>query len=167
MFSGMSNHSVDAKGRIVLPAKFREELGESFYIARGFGNPCIQAMSKEQFDVLSSRIMELPADKAMALQYSFTATAVEVAPNASGRVMLPQALREFAKIEGDASKVKVVWQVENKEDEWKTIAKGAHMMLNATAGALSKNYRVALLNAAGQVVAESAVETAWKGVTAP
>ena len=102
MFSGMSNHSVDAKGRIVLPAKFREELGESFYIARGFGNPCIQAMSKEQFDVLSSRIMELPADKAMALQYSFTATAVEVAPNASGRVMLPQALREFAKIEGDA-----------------------------------------------------------------
>jgi len=102
MFSGMSNHSVDAKGRIVLPAKFREELGESFYIARGFGNPCIQAMSKKQFDVLSSRIMELPADKAMALQYSFTATAVEVAPNASGRVMLPQALREFAKIEGDA-----------------------------------------------------------------
>ncbi|MBQ1453120.1 MAG: division/cell wall cluster transcriptional repressor MraZ [Ruminococcus sp.] len=102
MFSGMSNHSVDAKGRIVLPAKFREELGESFYIARGFGNPCIQAMSKEQFDVLFSRIMELPADKAMALQYSFTATAVEVAPNASGRVMLPQALREFAKIEGDA-----------------------------------------------------------------
>ena len=102
MFSGMSNHSVDAKGRIVLPAKFREELGESFYIARGFGNPCIQAMSKEQFDAISARIMELPADKAMALQYTFTATAVEVAPNASGRVMLPQALREFAKIEGDA-----------------------------------------------------------------
>ena len=102
MFSGMSNHSVDAKGRIVLPAKFREELGESFYIARGFGNPCIQAMSKEQFDAISARIMELPADKAMALQYTFTATAVEVAPNASGRVMLPQALREFAKIESDA-----------------------------------------------------------------
>ena len=102
MFSGMSNHSVDAKGRIVLPAKFREELGESFYIARGFGNACIQAMSKQQFDALSARIQELPADKAMALQYSFTATAVEVSPNASGRVMLPQTLRDFAKIEGDA-----------------------------------------------------------------
>ncbi len=102
MFSGMSNHSVDGKGRIVLPAKFRDELGESFYIARGFGNACIQAMSAEQFNAISQKIFELPADKAMALQYTFTATAVEVTPNASGRVMLPQALREFAGIEGDA-----------------------------------------------------------------
>lgn len=102
MFSGMSNHSVDAKGRIVLPAKFREELGESFYLARGFGNSCIQAMSVEQFQSVSARIMELPADKAMALQYTFTATAVEVSPNTSGRVMIPQTLREFAGIEGDA-----------------------------------------------------------------
>jgi len=102
MFSGMSNHAVDTKGRIVLPAKFREELGDSFYIARGFGNACIQAMSAGQFAALSARIMELPADKAMALQYTFTATAVEVSPNASGRVMLPQALREFAGIDGSA-----------------------------------------------------------------
>ena len=102
MFSGMSNHSVDSKGRIVLPAKFREALGERFYLARGFGNACIQAMSAEQFDAISARISELPADKAMALQYTFTATAVEVSPNASGRVMIPQTLREFAGIEGDA-----------------------------------------------------------------
>ena len=102
MFSGMSNHSVDSKGRIVLPAKFREELGESFYIARGFGNACIQAMSTEQFNSISAKILELPADKAMALQYTFTATAVEVSPNSSGRVMLPQTLREFAGIESDA-----------------------------------------------------------------
>lgn len=102
MFSGMSNHAVDAKGRIVLPAKFREELGSSFYIARGFGNACIQAMSAEEFGKLSAKIMELPADKAMALQYAFTATAVEVSPNASGRVMLPQALREYAEIDGNA-----------------------------------------------------------------
>lgn len=102
MFSGMSNHSVDSKGRIVLPAKFREELGESFYIARGFGNKCIQAMSVSEFDEISAKILELPADKAMALQYTFTATAVEVSPNASGRIMLPQTLREFADITADA-----------------------------------------------------------------
>lgn len=102
MFSGMSNHSIDSKGRIVLPAKFREELGDTFYLARGFGNCCIQAMSTEQFNAICSRIMELPADKAMALQYTFSATAVEVTPNAQGRVIIPQNLREFAGIEGDA-----------------------------------------------------------------
>lgn len=102
MFSGMSNHSIDSKGRIVLPAKFREELGETFYLARGFGNCCIQAMSTEQFNTICSRIMELPADKAMALQYTFSATAVEVTPNSQGRVIIPQNLREFAGIESDA-----------------------------------------------------------------
>ena len=73
MFLGTSNHNVDSKGRIVLPAKFRDELGEAFYITRGFGNPCVQVMSTEQFERISQNIMELPADKAMALQYSFTA----------------------------------------------------------------------------------------------
>ena len=102
MFSGMSNHSIDAKGRIVLPAKFREELGNTFFLARGFGNCCIQAMSAEQFNSICSKILELPADKAMALQYTFSATAVEVTPNAQGRVIIPQSLREFAGVESDA-----------------------------------------------------------------
>ena len=102
MFSGMSNHSIDAKGRIVLPAKFREELGNTFYLARGFGNCCIQAMSADQFNSICAKIRELPADKAMALQYTFSATAVEVTPNAQGRVIIPQSLREFAGIESDA-----------------------------------------------------------------
>lgn len=102
MFSGMSNHSIDSKGRIVLPAKFREELGESFYLARGFGNCCVQVLSKEQFDAISAKILALPANKAMALQYVFTATAVEVTPNAQGRVIIPQTLREFASIESEA-----------------------------------------------------------------
>lgn len=114
MFLGTSNHSVDSKGRIVLPAKFREELGESFFITRGFGNPCVQVMSAEQFERLSQRIMELPADKAMILQYTFTATAAEVSPNASGRIMIPQPLRDFAGIESDA----LVLGLNNRIEIW-------------------------------------------------
>lgn len=102
MFSGMSNHSIDTKGRIILPAKFREELGDTFFIAKGFGNCCVQAMSSEQFNLICSKILELPADKAMALQYTFSATAVEVTPNAQGRVVIPQSLRDFAQIEDNA-----------------------------------------------------------------
>ena len=102
MFSGMSNNSIDAKGRVVLPAKFRDELGETFYVAQGFGTPCIQVMSKEVFEHFCSQIMQLPANKAMILQYTFTATAVEVSPNSQGRVQLPQTLRENAKLDSDA-----------------------------------------------------------------
>lgn len=114
MFSGMSNHSIDAKGRIVLPAKFRDELGSTFYLARGFGNCCIQAMSVDQFNSICSKILELPADKAMALQYTFSATAVEVTPNAQGRVIIPQTLREFAQIEDDA----LVIGMNNRIEVW-------------------------------------------------
>ncbi len=112
MFTGMSNHSVDSKGRIVLPAKFRESLGESFYLARGFGNCCVQAISVEQFEELNKKIMELPANKAMAFQYVFSGTAEKVTPNAQGRVLIPQTLREFAKIEGEAVVVGMINRIE-------------------------------------------------------
>lgn len=102
MFLGMSNHSIDSKGRIVLPAKFREELGDSFYLARGFGNKCVQVVSTEQFNSICAKILDLPADKAMVLQYTFTATAVEVTPNAQGRVIIPQTLREFSELDSNA-----------------------------------------------------------------
>ena len=114
MFLGTSNHNVDSKGRIVLPAKFRDELGEAFYITRGFGNPCVQVMSTEQFERISQNIMELPADKAMALQYSFTAFATEVSPNTSGRVMIPQTLREYASLDGEA----IVIGMNNRIEIW-------------------------------------------------
>jgi MraZ protein len=102
VFLGTSDHSIDAKGRIVLPAKFREELGDTFYIAKGFDSPCVQVMSREQFERIIANIKELPADKARALQYAFTATAAEVSPNASGRIMIPQSLRKAAELEDEA-----------------------------------------------------------------
>ena len=102
MFSGMSNHNIDAKGRIVLPAKFREELGETFIIANGFNSKCVQVMSKEEYESLSARIMELPAQQAMAMQYIFNVTAVEVTTNAQGRIVIPPALRKRAKLDSEA-----------------------------------------------------------------
>ena len=117
MFLGMSNHSIDSKGRIVLPAKFREELGDSFYLARGFGNKCVQVVSTEQFNSICAKILDLPADKAMVLQYTFTATAVEVTPNAQGRVIIPQTLREFSELDSNALVIGLGNRVEiwNKE----------------------------------------------------
>lgn len=71
-------------------------------------------MSSEQFNAMCEKILALPANLSMAVQYTFNATAVEVTPNAQGRVIIPQSLREFAEIEGDA----VVIGMTNRLEIW-------------------------------------------------
>ena len=104
MFSGMTNHSLDAKGRIILPLNFREQLGEKFFLTCGFED-CLQIMSTEHFHKLREQIAQLPGDKALALQYILIAPAVEVSPNSQGRIQIPQSLREKAGLEKDVTAV--------------------------------------------------------------
>ena len=116
MFSGMSVHSVDAKGRIVLPQRFREALGEEFYVTNGFSSN-IQIMSVKEFNRLKDQIRELPAKSALALQYVLLSAATLVSPNSQGRIQLPQKLREDSAIEGEAVVVGMDTRIEvwNKE----------------------------------------------------
>lgn len=93
MFSGTDVYNIDAKGRMVLPVRFREELGETFYVTSGF-NTCVQIMSEAEFENLIERIRELPADKALSLQYLLISPASKVSVNAQGRIQIPQKLRE-------------------------------------------------------------------------
>jgi division/cell wall cluster transcriptional repressor MraZ len=87
---------------VILPTAFREELGESFYITMGF-NRCAQVMSVDEFDRLREQIRQLPADKALSLQYLLISPAKLVSPNATGRIMIPQKLREDAGLSGEGS----------------------------------------------------------------
>lgn len=100
MFSGTSIHSIDSKGRIVLPQDFREQLGESFYVTSGF-NKCVQILSIEEFDRLREQIRLLPADKALSLQYVLISPATLVSPNSQGRVTISQKLREDSCLKKD------------------------------------------------------------------
>lgn len=111
MFLGTSDHSLDSKGRVILPADFREELGESFYLTMGF-NRCVQAMSVAQFDRLREQIRLLPADKTLSLQYLLISPAKLVSPNAQGRVSIPQKLREDAGLQGEVTVVGMDTRVE-------------------------------------------------------
>ena len=104
MFLGTSDHSLDSKGRVILPSKFREELGESFYITKGF-EKCVQVMSVDEFDRLRAQIRALPADKALSLQYLLISPAVLVSPNSQGRVVISQKLREDAGLSGEITVV--------------------------------------------------------------
>ena len=111
MFLGTTDHNLDAKGRVILPTHFREELSESFYITMGF-NRCVQVLSEAQFDRLRDQIRQLPADKALSLQYLLISPAKLVTPNSQGRVSIPQKLREDAGLNGEVTVVGMDTRVE-------------------------------------------------------
>lgn len=111
MFLGTSDHALDSKGRVILPTKFREELGDSFYLTMGFER-CVQVMSAAEFDRLREQIRQLPADKALSLQYLLVSPAVPVSPNSQGRVSIPQKLREDAGLSGEVTVVGVDTRIE-------------------------------------------------------
>ncbi|MBR2280076.1 MAG: division/cell wall cluster transcriptional repressor MraZ [Ruminococcus sp.] len=111
MFSGITSNNIDSKGRIVLPARFREELGDSFIITRGFLD-CIQVLSIPEFEGLRKKIKEMPANMALKLQYRIVATAVEVSPNSQGRISIPANLRKAAGLEKTAAVVGMDSRVE-------------------------------------------------------
>ncbi|MBQ7133900.1 MAG: division/cell wall cluster transcriptional repressor MraZ [Ruminococcus sp.] len=120
MFSGTTNQTIDSKGRIILPSKFREELGDTVYVTAGFEN-CVQILSVEQFEHLRNQIRELPADKALSLQYILVSPATEVAVSSQGRVMIAQKLREDASLTKDIVVVGMdtrieVWDKESFEE---------------------------------------------------
>ncbi|MBQ3073638.1 MAG: division/cell wall cluster transcriptional repressor MraZ [Ruminococcus sp.] len=116
MFTGMTYQSLDAKGRVTLSQKFRDELGESFYVTSGFDKDfkCVQIMSAKQFDRLLSQIRELPARTALRLQYILISPATEVSANAQGRVQIPQALRDNANLKKDI----VVLGMDTRVEVW-------------------------------------------------
>ena len=111
MFLGTSDHQLDSKGRVILPADFREELGESFYITMGF-HRCVQVMSTAEFDRLREQIRQLPADKALSLQYLLISPAKLVSPNSQGRISIPQKLREDTGLSGELTVVGMDTRVE-------------------------------------------------------
>lgn len=111
MFLGTTDVSLDAKGRVILPTKYREELGVSFYITAGF-KKCAQVLSVEGFDRLRDQIRQLPADKALSLQYLMIAPAVLVTPNSQGRVVIPQRIREDMGLSGELTVVGMDTRIE-------------------------------------------------------
>ncbi len=108
-------HTVDNKGRIILPAKLRDELGESFILTKGLDN-CLFVYGKEEWAILENKLKQLPLAKpeARAFVRFFFAGAAEAECDKQGRVLLPVNLREYAKLDKDA----VVIGVSNRVEIW-------------------------------------------------
>lgn len=112
MFMGEFNHSIDAKGRIIIPAKFREDLGDIFYITLGLDG-CLFAYPKEEWLLFVEKLKTLPGTKeARQLQRYFMSCAAECEVDKQGRILIPAKLREAAAMDKDIVFVGVLNKVE-------------------------------------------------------
>ncbi len=102
MFLGEYRHSLDAKGRIILPAKFREELADGAFMAKAMTDPCLNVYTSEEFAQVAEdtrQRMRRGNRAAQEAARSFFAGATEVEPDKQGRVAIPLHLRDFAGLE--------------------------------------------------------------------
>lgn len=120
MLLGEFKHSLDSKGRIIVPAKFRENLGESFIVTRGLDG-CLFGYPMEEWEKLEEKLRQLPLAKRDARKFTrfFYSAATECTIDKQGRVNLPKTLIDFAKLEKSCYLVGVsdrfeIWS----EDNW-------------------------------------------------
>ena len=96
-FVGSYNHSLDAKKRVFIPAKFREELGETFYITRKF-DAYLSVYTAEGWDAYLEKIEKLPESIAAEIQDFILGGAQKCTIDASGRIIIDDRLLKHAKI---------------------------------------------------------------------
>ena len=115
MFMGEYQHSLDSKGRLIIPAKFREELGENAVMTRGLDN-CLFLFPQSEGMVLEEKLKTLPLTKATARQFVrfLFSGATECDLDKQGRITIPQNLRDYAKVDKDV----VVIGVSNRIEIW-------------------------------------------------
>ncbi|HLQ84173.1 MAG TPA: division/cell wall cluster transcriptional repressor MraZ [Pseudogracilibacillus sp.] len=113
MFMGEYEHNLDAKGRVIVPAKFREDLGEKFVITRGL-DKCLFAYPLEEWKILEEKLKKLPLTKkdARAFTRFFFSGAVECEIDKQGRVNLPQPLRTYSQLEKECVIIGVSERIE-------------------------------------------------------
>ena len=103
MLYGTYEHSIDKKGRVAIPAKLREQLGESFMICRGiYGQNCLGIYSMEEWKKLEDKIEQLPSTKSIKLKRFLFGGSTPVELDSQGRILIPAKLREFAALQGEA-----------------------------------------------------------------
>ena len=121
MFMGEYHHSIDNKGRMIVPAKFREVLGESFILTRGL-DQCLFIYPLDEWQVIEEKLKTLPLTKkdARAFTRFFFSGATECEVDKQGRINIAAPLVSYAKLEKDCVVVGVsnrleIWSKENWE----------------------------------------------------
>ena len=139
MFMGEYSHSIDTKGRLIIPAKFRELLGEEFVLTKGLDG-CLSIYPMDEWNAFEEKLKALPLTNKSARTFSrfFVAGAASCELDKQGRILVPATLREFAGLEKDVvltgslnrieiwSKAK--WIENSNYDDMDSIAEGMQEM---------------------------------------
>ena len=121
MLIGEFEHSLDVKGRLTMPAKIREDIGEKFIITKGLDG-CLFGFSKQEWDNFEEKLKTLPLTNKNARDFVrfFLSGAIECEIDKQGRFLIASNLREYASLEKEAVITGVGTRIEiwNKE-KWK------------------------------------------------
>ncbi|MBL7575296.1 MraZ protein [Peptoniphilus asaccharolyticus DSM 20463] len=119
MLIGEYRHTLDAKGRVIIPSKFRDELKDNFIITKGLDN-CLFIYPKSEWIKIEDKLKELPLTNRDVRSFvrTFYSGAVDESLDKQGRVVIPQSLRNHASIEKDVVIIGVstrveIWSTEN------------------------------------------------------
>ncbi|MCD8020714.1 MAG: division/cell wall cluster transcriptional repressor MraZ [Clostridiales bacterium] len=122
MFQGEFQHGLDAKGRLILPVRIREELGTQFVLTKGLDG-CLFIFSPSSWKAFSDRLCALPTSSKQArkLKRYFIGSSVECETDKQGRFLIPPVLRNFAEIDKDVTVLGVsdrieLWSTEKYDD---------------------------------------------------
>ncbi len=118
MLLGEYRHNVDVKGRVSVPSKFREDLGQSFVVTKGLDN-CLFIYSKQEWETFENKLKQLPLTNQDARSFIrfFFAGATECEVDKQGRINIPQNLRDYASIKKDVVIVGVATRAEIWDSE--------------------------------------------------
>ena len=139
MFKGEYNHSIDPKGRLIIPSKFRELLGEEFVMTKGLDG-CLSIYPQKEWEAFEEKLRALPLTNknARTLTRFFVAGACTCELDKQGRILVPQTLREFAGLDkdvvlaGNLNRIEVwskeAWAKNCDFDDMDSIAEGMQEM---------------------------------------
>lgn len=119
MFTGEYFHTFDSKGRVIIPAKFREELGESFFLGKGFDN-CLFVYPNSEWEVFLDELKKLSvlSNEQRKFTRKLLSGFIECSMDKQGRILLPPNLREYSRLKDEAVVIGVLNRIEiwNKKD---------------------------------------------------
>jgi MraZ protein len=139
MFMGEYNHTIDAKGRLIIPVRFREGLGDVFVMTKGLDG-CLFIFPMDEWEAFEKKLRALPLTSKNARTFSrfFVSGATECELDKQGRILVPQTLREFACLDkevvlaGNLSRIEVwskkKWSENCNDEDMDSIAESMQDM---------------------------------------